>query len=353
MQALVRTPKRVFILPQAISKEIGLLLLQWDPTMLKTILKLMLKGMLFSRRTQLKDHYILLKTDHGGFKNPAYIKALQAKRVQVIAVVHDLIPLLHPEYCTSNNTVKFAKSLSTILEHAKGLVTVSEATKDALTDHVHLKQITCPPVITSKLAPGLSFSRSDKEPPLIDGPYFVTISTLGARKNHLLLLQIWRDMVRRLGVNTPKLVIVGKRSRTCEYTLGMLDRCQELRDTVVETTCTDKQLANYLYYAKALLFPSFTEGYGLPLIEALSFKVPVIASNLDVFKEIAGDIPEYFDPLDGLGWMQCIEHYAKEDSPLRQAQMERMANFRVPTWQEHFVKVDAFLNALQTDLSEM
>ncbi len=346
MQALVRLKKRVVIFPKDISKEISLLLLSWDFERLSELVRLVIKGLLSSRRALPSANCFLLKTDHGGFKNPNYVKALNAKQLKLLVVVHDLIPILHPEYCTQSNTLKFTQSMLTILEHAKGVVAVSDSTRNDFTQYVLSTKQLCLPTITATLAPGLS-----PELPvgnrLINEPYFVTISTIGARKNHLLLLQIWRRLVKKLGTKTPRLVIVGKRSKTCWNTLSMLDHCTQLRGFITETRGSDEEVANYLHHARALLFPTFTEGYGLPLIEALSVKVPVIASDLPVFREIAGEIPDFLDPLDGKGWMEYIENYAREDSALRLAQIKRMEGFRMPKWHDHFAKVDAFMQELE------
>ena len=345
MQVLIRGRKRIFILSQIKSKEIGLLLLDWNPGSFGEILKLIVKGILFSHRSKTRD-YVLIKTDHYGFKNPNYINALNKNNIKLVAVVHDLIPILNPEFGTESNKVKFSISLSTILHHAMGVVTVSDTTHEHLKSYIQKENISGPPMITSTLAPGV-VSLESKSQPIVTGPYFVTVSTIGARKNHLLLLQIWRNMVGRLGANAPKLVIIGKRSSTCANTIAMLDHCQELQGVIIETTCSDQELIRYIKHAKALLFPSFAEGYGLPLIEALSLNVPVIASNLKVFRETAGEIPDYFDSLDGLGWMSCIENYAQEHSTLRTAQLQRLTHFRIPTWQEHFTKVDEFIKSLE------
>jgi glycosyltransferase involved in cell wall biosynthesis len=95
-----------------------------------------------------------------------------------------------------------------------------------------------------------------------------------------------------------------------------------------------------------LLFPSFIEGYGMPLVEAFAMKTPVLASNLRVFEEIANDIPDYLDPLDGPGWIERILEFARPDSPARAAQLGRIGRFKEPTWDEHFERVDAFLDSL-------
>jgi len=115
---------------------------------------------------------------------------------------------------------------------------------------------------------------------------------------------------------------------------------------VEHASCGDEELANTLRHARALLYPSFVEGFGLPIAEALSLEVPVIASDLSVFREFAGDVPEYADPLDGRRWLQLIEDYARPDSALRAAQIARMSAFVAPTWAQHFARVDELLDEL-------
>jgi glycosyltransferase involved in cell wall biosynthesis len=173
------------------------------------------------------------------------------------------------------------------------------------------------------------------------------LGTIEARKNHLLILQLWRDLVRRLGASAPHLVLIGRRGWESEQVLDLLDRCESLRHHVHEIThCPDDQMANWLKHAQALLFPSFVEGFGIPLVEALVLGTPVIASDLPVFKEIAGDVPTYLHPVDGLGWMKAIEGFTSSDGAERQLQLERMDHFNAPTWEKHFEILDATLNSV-------
>ena len=102
-------------------------------------------------------------------------------------------------------------------------------------------------------------------------------------------------------------------------------------------------MISYLHYAQALLLPSFVEGYGMPVLEALAHGVPVIASSLPVFREFAQDIPDYLDPLDSLRWMETIIDFASLQSALRKAQVLRLAGFHPPTWANHFAQVDRLM----------
>jgi glycosyltransferase involved in cell wall biosynthesis len=84
----------------------------------------------------------------------------------------------------------------------------------------------------------------------------------------------------------------------------------------------------------------------MPLVEALASHVPVIASDLPVFREIAGDVPDYLNPLDGLGWTKKVIEYVSFDSEDRKRQCERIGCFVVPTWSAHFSVVDSFLESM-------
>jgi glycosyltransferase involved in cell wall biosynthesis len=102
-----------------------------------------------------------------------------------------------------------------------------------------------------------------------------------------------------------------------------------------------------LQNACALLFPSFVEGYGMPVIEALQNNVPVIASDLQVLREVAGGIPDYLKPDDPQVWKETVLDFALPQSAKRRAQQERLQGFAPTTWAQHFEQVDAFLHNLE------
>jgi glycosyltransferase involved in cell wall biosynthesis len=154
-------------------------------------------------------------------------------------------------------------------------------------------------------------------------------------------------LVEEHRVNAPNLVIIGKRGWKCQDVTNVLDNCIILKNYVFEIkNCHDLELKAYLLGTRALLFPSFIEGFGLPLIEALSLNVPVLASDIPVFHEVAGNVPEYIDPLDAIGWMNNILEYAKLESNMRNEQLTRMLEYKPPTWEDHFKIVDKILEEM-------
>ena len=98
-------------------------------------------------------------------------------------------------------------------------------------------------------------------------------------------------------------MLVGQRGWEIENVIDMLDRCPALRDTVIEhNALPDAAMVPLLRGARALLLPSFAEGFGFPVIEALQLGVPVLCSDIPALRETGGAVPEFLDPLDGPGW---------------------------------------------------
>ena len=344
-QALIRWAGRSWVLPAKQSQQLFAWLLQ--PTSKHFALRMIIQGIILGGYRHSWPGALLFNTGHSGLELTQYPAMIKKMRVRPLFVLHDLIPITHPEYCRGNEDAKHVIRMTRMLELAVGIVTNSEATRQDLIGFAQQSKTPLPPTVTAWLAPEMAGIKAQKR--LIAAPYFVLLSTIEPRKNHVLILQIWRRLVEQMGDNAPRLVVIGQRGWECENVIDLLERCQSLKGVVFElNTCTDADLVAYLRHAQALLFPSFAEGYGMPLIEALSLGVPVIASDLPVFHEVAKDIPEYIDPLDGKQWLACIMNYLTPHSVQRQAQLERILHFVVPSWAAHFERVDALIAKLST-----
>ena len=296
-------------------------------------------------RWGLTEGALLFNTGHSGLDDPQYAQRVQRHGVRPVYFLHDLIPLTHPEYCRAGEVAKHCQRLQTMLHTGYGVIANSHATLGDLMAYARGQGLPIPADVVAHL--GVSHLPGPQSKPPLEQPYFVTLGTIEARKNHWMLLHVWREMVRILGAAAPKLVIIGQRGWECEQVVDLLERCEALRGTVLEVPrCDDAQLVTWLAHARALLFPSFAEGYGLPLLEALASGVPVIASDLPAFREVAGDIPHYLDPIDGLGWLQAVLAFTDPMHPEQQAQRARMQGFEAPSWDRHFARVDAWLSRI-------
>ncbi|HLQ12679.1 MAG TPA: glycosyltransferase family 1 protein [Steroidobacteraceae bacterium] len=285
------------------------------------------------------DARVLLNTGHSGLERADYAVRIRHRQLRAVFFLHDLIPITHPEYSRPGEADSHHRRLHTMLSAGSAIIVNSRSTLRALEAHAAAHALRLPRCEVVPLAP-MRLPLPASERPL-EARYFVVLGTIEPRKNHWMLLHLWRQLADELGQAAPRLVLIGQRGWECEQVTDLLERCESLRGLVIEEPkCSDARLATWLHHAQALLFPSFVEGYGMPLPEALTAGVPVIASDLAVFREIADEIPDYLDPLDGAGWKAAVLDYARPDSRRRRAQVERLGRFQAPSWESHFSVVE-------------
>lgn len=301
-----------------------------------------------ARRSADRGHgRIYLNIGHTGLDDPGYRSWLGQNDVRPVHFIHDLIPITHPHFCRSGEADRHRARIATALS-GTAIIANSRATLDTVSSFARSEGLDQPPALAAWLGIDLDGTGVEASNRLAAGPpTFVMLGTIEGRKNHLMILRIWQDLAGSLGTNTPRLTIIGQRGWECAEALALLDGESLPRGVVTEIGgCDDRALQAHLRSARALLFPSLAEGYGLPLVEALASGTPVIASDLPVFREIGQGIPDLVDPLDPAAWRAMILAYGREGSPERSAQCRRLAKFAAPTWKSHFERVETFLAAL-------
>ena len=298
---------------------------------------------------------LFLCLDHRGLMPGGTVERLARSGVaECICLLHDLIPLTHPEYVVPVQVGRHAARITTMARHASMVIANSHDTAEHFRCQLEERDLQIPRVMVSHL--GIEMHTRSGQPasdatPKVKRPYFVVLGTIEARKNHLLLLNLWRDMVQSAGneahKHVPELVIVGRRGWEAEAVFDMLDRCPSLKGHIRERSdLSDAELMPLIDGARALLFPSFAEGFGLPLAEAMARGVPAIASDIGTFREIGSGVPELISPLDGPGWREAIRDYSTTGSERRAAQIGRLSGYRAPDWSAH---MDAVCAGLKLD----
>ena len=261
---------------------------------------------------------------HGFAQRPGFLKGLRdAARFDVLAYIHDIIPIQYPEYIRPKQIGRFARYLEEIVAAGGRFVCNSADTAARLTAHGEAMGWQAP--VVAVIRPKTEVPPLADRPPspavreILAGalPYFVTVGTIEPRKNHLLLLHLWRELADAGLAVVPHLHIVGKRGWENENVVDLLERSPAIGRHVTEHGALDDgSLFHLLKGASALLFPSFAEGLGLPLIEAAALGVPVIASDLPVFRELGLDGVTLIDPLDAAAWKrECLAATARKAAP--------------------------------------
>lgn len=254
--------------------------------------------------------------------------------------VHDLIPLSHPEFVRPEEPERHRRRMDTVLRHATLILCNSQVTARALRTFAQENNRPLPSIAV--LPPGVEqcFLKTSDDVSRPRTPYFVAIGTIEPRKNHMLLLRLWQHLAERDGPKAPRLVVVGKRGWENSHVLAMLERCPALPGLVIEVPgLEDAALAQLVAGASALLAPSFAEGYGMPIAEALALGTPVVASNIIAHREAAaGQAAIFLDPLDGLSWRAAVDMIA--------AAPRHWSRPSIATgWDTHFDDLEALIEA--------
>lgn len=290
-----------------------------------------------SARSARRAVYLLVSHRH--LASPAAVgKALSTTGAAFVPLIHDLIPITHPEYVKAGASERHARRMATVAAFADGVLANSEDTAAAMAPYLrHGVPVLAPPLgIRARPRSAISPTRGSD-------PYFVCVGTIEPRKNHILLLNLWRRLAELGTEPMPRLVIVGRRGWENENVVDMLERCGAIKPHVDELSgVPDEMMDTLMAGARAMLMPSFAEGYGIPVAEALSGGVPVLASDLGALREVGSGIPEFLDPMDARGWLDAVLDYAAPDSVRRAAQMSRMGSWTGPTWDDHVGAALAF-----------
>lgn len=201
-----------------------------------------------------------------------------------IITIHDISFIVNPKWFSWSYSTFYKLFTSLSAQYCRKLITVSEFSKNEIIKHLKLSSKNIEIIYNA-----VDWSKTKRSAEsLIDGDYILTVSSLDPRKNLHTLISAFR----LLNKENIKLVIVGSANRIFNTSDG--DRNE--KDVVYFGHAKDDELYNLYKHAKAFVFPSYYEGFGIPPLEAMSLGIPVIASNSSSLPEICGNAAKYFEP---------------------------------------------------------
>jgi glycosyltransferase involved in cell wall biosynthesis len=257
----------------------------------------------------------------------------------LVVSVHDVSYLEHPRYFTRFRAMQLKLTVKRTIHAAARVLTPSEFSRDAILRHYDIDERK---VVVIHNAASAVFRPIERQVAAaaverkygIHGPFVLTVGDLQPRKNHLGLLSAFKDVVRAHPQLTHRLVFVGKEtwySKELHRAVG----ASGIADRVSFTGFVDDQDLVHFYGACDLLvFPSFYEGFGLPILEAMACARAVTCSNLTAMPEVADGAAILFDPHSSTEIGRAISDVLL-DSELR-ARLERLGTQRAAqfSWEQ-------------------
>ncbi|HIK43916.1 MAG TPA: glycosyltransferase family 4 protein [Leptolyngbyaceae cyanobacterium M65_K2018_010] len=280
------------------------------------------------------------------FRLPAVDKTRSLSR---IITIHDLIPLLYPNFVTLKNKSLFREILSSINPGKDWVICNSSSTKNDFCDY---SKISTDRVFVTPFAADKFFFRvSDRDLiklvmdkyQISHAPYLLSICTLEPRKNLAFLVSCFNQLLHEEPNLDINLVLVGAVGWSNEQLFEKLAASEVLRSRVIFTGYVpDDELSALYTGATAFLFPSLYEGFGLPPLEAMQCGVPVITSNTSSLPEVVGDAGIMIDPTDEDALCQAILNLVNNEqlrAELSQKGLERAKQFSWAKCAEQTVEV--------------
>ena len=259
------------------------------------------------------------------------LQELQKKGVKVFFVVYDLLPITHPEYFPKEAVEKFT-DWAEMTSHFDGIFAISQATISSYRNHFQSLDE------SFKLGNFVMGSDFGDRPKNINGirrdrtrkatTNFLMVGTIEPRKGHLEIIRGFEELWE-LGFDV-RLTVIGKWGWLSKRAKGeiqsSIDRNAYLN---VFTDVDDNQLAKAYLDSDCLIMASHAEGFGLPIVEAASIGLPILARDIDVFKEVAGEGADYFQnntpvSLQIIGWLEKFRENAEA----------RSSQIKIYTWRD-------------------
>jgi len=248
---------------------------------------------------------------------PAWDAISKAKQSQAVifAVIYDLIPITHPHFCEQalcevfNNW--FQRGCSTV----DGYIAISKTVRHTLRDY--LTDMGSPLAserfgyfyLGADVTRGEEGARAELVQSISKEDSYLIVSTIEPRKNHQYLIEAFSELWRQ-GCRI-KLHIVGRIGWKVDELLMRIKEHPEFNKQLFLWHDLDDSELVYCYKnSKSLVFSSYVEGFGLPIIEAQHHQLPVLASDTPIHREIGGDSIDYFDldlPGDLVNKIMAIE----------------------------------------------
>ena len=271
-------------------------------------------------------------------------KIRKSQDIKLLHVIHDILPISYPNYFSPSES--FRRYFTTFARVADGFLANSLATQKDM--RAFLQTLGGPaaktPVVVFRLGEDFAEAHPAKPPLKLDREFILCVGTIEGRKNHALLYNVVK-LAQQKGVRIPQIVIAGRRGWMTSETLRNLEFDPDIKGRVVIShTIDDDQKAWLFKHCLFTVYPSFCEGWGLPVVESLHNGKVCITSNTSSLPEAGGKYADYVSPYDAGEMLEHIVKFANDKT--RVAAEKNIQKRPTFTWEHSFVGFSAEVTQL-------
>jgi glycosyltransferase involved in cell wall biosynthesis len=281
--------------------------------------------------------YVVLGGFWGGADAWILSRRMRSLGVAFGVLVHDLFAITMPELCVEGVGAQFEASLRAGLSAWDFIIANSAFTAGDVQDFVGRNRLRPLPVITLPLAHGLEPFPLAAKPAELPGElkeqsFVLCVGTIEPRKNHAALLDVWAGLAEK-HPDLPPLVLAGRQGWRSESLVRRLESGSEQKVRWLPDV-SDPQLQALYGACLFTVFPSFAEGWGLPVGEALSHGKVCVTSNRTALPEVGGKFAVYADPHDQDDLLRVLEALLFDGRTLVRQQALIRRGFRARAWSD-------------------
>lgn len=286
------------------------------------------------------DEYISLGLDWDQ-KDFHYLYLIKKKlNLKVKLFCYDVIPVKLPHLCVGDVAGKFSHYFSNVAWCADEIFCISKCSRDDLEELLIQLGTPIPKLTIVKLGCELpvhneSVEVSPEVQNILDKKFLLFVSTIERRKNHEVLYKAYTRLIDNNVEGLPLLVFVGMPGWGMNDFITDLSLDPRIKGKIIQlNNISDPELTLLYKNAWFTLYPSLYEGWGLPVAESLAFGKYCLASSAASVPEVAGDLLDYIDPWDVLGWAEKIRYFIENPDAINQREKRIEAEYKSTKWSE-------------------
>ncbi|MGB4759537.1 MAG: glycosyltransferase family 1 protein [Candidatus Saccharimonadales bacterium] len=280
-----------------------------------------------------------------------YVAGLHESGTKLVQVVYDMLPLVTPQF-SGHSTEWLMNYASTLYPLCSLLLSISEHTSKDTRAWLETRGLRVPEIRTFRLGDDFKVAKPKRtsDPSFVaaklkGSDYLLAVGTVEARKNHALLYYSYKLAAQRK-LDLPSLVIVGRRGWLTDDIYTLMTTDPEVKEKFVFLqNAGDEELAWLYKNCLFSVYPSFYEGWGLPVAESIAHGVPCLASNTSSIPEIGGDLIGYFSPYST---DECLDALCSLlDTKKLAAARQKVRQYRPMSWEQTYKTFDDHLRSVR------